>query len=105
MQVFIEDLSFKTIIGILPIERIKKQQVIINISFEYNFSKNKKDFIDYSKVADIIKKNMKKKKFRLIEDAIISLCKTLYKKFNISNLDIKITKPDIIRNCIVSVSN
>jgi len=46
MQVFIEDLSFKTIIGILPIERIKKQQVIINISFEYNFSKNKKDFIE-----------------------------------------------------------
>ena len=105
MKVYIENLTFKTIIGILSIERIKKQQVIVNISFEYKFSKKKKDFIDYSKVASIIKKTMKKKKFKLIENAIISLDKTLYKKFNISNLNIKITKPNILKNCIVSVSN
>ena len=105
MKVFIEDLSFKTILGILPFERVKKQTVIINISFEYDFLKDKKDFIDYSKVAFIVKKTMKKKKFKLIEDAIIYLNKTLNKKFNISNLNIKITKPNILKNCIVSVSN
>ena len=105
MKVLIEDLSFKTIIGILPFERVKKQQVVINISFEYTFNKNKKDFIDYSKVAFIVKKTMKKKKFKLIEDAIIYLDKTLNKKFNLSNLNIKITKPTILKNCIVSVCN
>ena len=40
MKIEISDLTFKCIIGILDFERIKKQKVIINISFEYDFSKD-----------------------------------------------------------------
>ncbi len=105
MKVLIEELTFKTIIGILPFERVKKQKVIIDISFEYNFSKDSKEFIDYSKVSALVKKIMNKKNFELIEDAILTLEKLLYKRFNLSNLKIKITKPDILKDCIVSVSN
>ena len=105
MKVSIEELTFKTIIGILPFERVKKQKVIINISFEYSFIKESKEFIDYSEVSTMVKKTMNKKKFKLIEDAILTLEKLIYKRFNLSNLKIKITKPDILKDCIVSVSN
>ncbi|MEA3498543.1 MAG: dihydroneopterin aldolase [Campylobacterota bacterium] len=105
MKVFIEDLSFKVIIGILPFERIKKQKVIIDISFEYIFKKDSKEFIDYSEVVKLVKKIMKKEKFELIEDAILTLEKVIYKKFNLTNLQIKITKPTILKDCVVSVSN
>jgi dihydroneopterin aldolase len=105
MLVSIEKLTFKTIIGILDFERIKKQKVIIDISFEYNFLKNTKEFIDYSKVSNLIKKTMKRKKFKLIEDAILDLEKLIYKKFELTNLQIRISKPNILKNCIVSVSN
>lgn len=103
MKVEIKDLSFKCIIGILDFERVKKQKVIINLSFEYKFEKN--IFIDYSEISSLVEKQMKKKKFLLIEDAISFLETKLYKLYKINNLIIKISKPTILKNCIVSVSN
>jgi len=105
MRVSIKELSFKTIIGILPFERKKTQNVLVDIDFEYFFTKDSDKFIDYSKVATLVKKTMKKKKFLLIEDAIIYLEKELYKKYKISGLKIQITKPNILSDCTVSVQN
>ena len=105
MKVSIDSLTFKTIIGILPFERITKQKVVLNIQFTYKFSKGQKDFIDYSHVANMARLIMKKEKFRLIEDAIIYLERALSSEFTISKLKIKISKPDILKNCSVSVSN
>lgn len=103
MKIEIKDLNFKCIIGILDFERIEKQKVIIDISFEYEFDKD--IFIDYSEVSSFIKKQMKKKKFLLIEDAIIYFEKELYNKYKINKLYLKISKPNILKDCIVSVSN
>jgi len=105
MKIYIEHLTFKTIIGILPFERVKKQKVIVDVTFHYTFSEKANNFIDYSKVSSLVKKTMKKKKFLLIEDAISTLKKKIYKKFNLHNLQIKISKPDILADCFVSVSN
>ncbi len=103
MKIEISDLTFKCIVGILDFERIKKQKVIVNISFEYNFSKDL--FIDYSEISNLVKSTMKKEKFLLLEDAILYLEKLLNNSYKISNLQIKISKPNILKNCIVSLSN
>ncbi len=103
MKVNIKKLEFKCIIGILDFERKKKQKVIIDISFKYNYKKG--DFIDYSEVAFLVKQNLKQQKFGLIEDAIVDTKELLEFKFDIKNLKIKITKPDILKDCLVSVSN
>ncbi len=103
MKIEISDLTFKCIVGILDFERIRKQKVIVNISFEYNFSKDL--FIDYSEISNLVKSTMKKEKFLLLEDAILYLEKLLNNSYKISNLQIKISKPDILKNCIVSLSN
>jgi len=105
MKVSIDSLTFKTIIGILPFERETKQKVILDISFSYKFTKRQKEFIDYSHVANMAKMIIKKEKFLLIEDAIIYLDRALTKEFKIQKLKIKITKPDILKNCTVSVGN
>lgn len=103
MKIEISNLTFKCIIGILDFERIKKQKVILNISFEYDFSKDL--FIDYSEISNLIKLVMKKEKFLLLEDAILHLENLLNNSYQISNLYIKISKPNILKNCIVSLSN
>jgi len=103
MKIEINDLSFKCIIGILDFERVKKQKVIVNLSFEYEFKED--FFIDYSEISAFVEKKMKKRKFLLIEDAIIFLEAKLYKLYKINNLIINISKPNILKNCIVSVSN
>ncbi|WP_421715919.1 dihydroneopterin aldolase [Arcobacter arenosus] len=104
MKVYIEDLSFDCIIGILDFERETAQKVIINLSFEYDFS-NKDEFIDYSKVSNDIENIMTEKKFELLEEAIIYIENNLTNSYKIKNLKIKISKPDIMANCIVSLEN
>ena len=81
MKIQISNLTFKAIIGILDFERIKKQKVIINLSFEYEFSKDK--FIDYAEVSKLVKTTMKKEKFLLLEDAILHLENLLNTKYKI----------------------
>ena len=103
MKIEITDLSFKCIIGILDFERIKKQKVLINVSFEYEYSKE--FFIDYAEVSNLIKTTMKKEKFFLLEDAILYLESLLLNSYKITTLKIKISKPNILKNCIVSLSN
>jgi dihydroneopterin aldolase len=103
MKIEISNLTFKCIIGILDFERIKKQKVIINLSFEYQFSKD--SFINYAEVSDLVEKTMKKEKFLLLEDAILHLENLLNTSYNINNLKIKISKPNILKNCVVSLEN
>lgn len=106
MKIYIENLSFKCIIGILDFERIKKQEVIINLSFNYDFKED--SFINYAQVALLVEKTMKEKEFLLLEEAIIYIEELLYKTYkneNLNTLKLKITKPNILKNCIVSLEN
>ena len=100
--IFIEELRFECIIGILDFERKKPQDVIVNAEILYD---DEDGFIDYAAVTKIIKKSMKKQKFLLIEDAHRFLQKKLKKKFpKIQSLKMKITKPSILPDCRVSVA-
>ncbi len=103
LKINIEDLTFNCIIGILPNEREKEQKVIIDISFKYFYKDDGLSFIDYSKVAALVQDTMTIKQFQLIEDAIVYIRKELKQQFKIKNLKLKITKPDILSNCVVSV--
>ena len=103
MTIHIENLKFQCIIGILDFERITPQDVIINLSIEYNY---KKEFINYADVAEMIKKSMIEKRFLLLEDALSQISKKLKEKFLLINrLNLKITKPSILPDSTVSVSN
>jgi dihydroneopterin aldolase len=103
MTIHIEDLKFQCIIGILDFERVTPQDVIINITIEYLYEKN---FINYVNIVQIIKEIMIKNEFLLIEEALDSLNLKLLKEFSsIKSMNIKITKPSILPECKVSVSN
>ncbi|WP_457747281.1 dihydroneopterin aldolase [Sulfurimonas sp.] len=103
MQIHIENLTFKCIIGILEFERKKSQKVMLNIKLDYQY---KKEFINYAEIVELVKSRMKKKKFFLIEDALEDLSKNIKKKFPQTNrVNLKITKPSILPDCEVSVSN
>ena len=103
MTIQIEDLNFQCIIGILDFERVTLQDIVINMSINYNYTNQ---FINYVDVTNLVKTTIKKEKFLLIEDALSSLSKKLKKEFPLINtLDLKITKPSILPDCKVSVSN
>jgi len=103
MQIHIEDLTFNTIIGILDLERTTEQKIIVNLKIDYTFEKR---FINYADVSEFVKEHIKTSEFLLLEDLLGSLSKNLKKKFPLINLlYLKVTKPSILPDCRVSLSN
>ena len=103
MRIEIEDLEFESIIGVLDFERVTPQKVIVNLWIDYDYDDM---FINYADVSEFTKEHIKKSQFLLIEDALSSLSLKLKEKFSlIKTLHIKITKPSILPDCKVSLSN
>jgi dihydroneopterin aldolase len=103
VTIHIEDLKFQCIIGILDFERLTPQDVIINIDIKYEYEKG---FINYAQVVQLIQEIMIESEFLLIEEALNKLNLKLSKEYlSIKSMFIKITKPSILPDCMVSVSN
>ncbi len=103
MHIHIEDLTFDAIIGILDFERTQPQQLILNILIDYDFNGV---FINYAEVSLYTKRHIQESKFFLLEEALLSLSKHLKEEFSsMQKLHIKITKPSILPDCKVSLSD
>ena len=103
MTIHIEDLKFQCIIGILDFERVTPQDVILEVMIDYEY---KNEFINYADVTNLLMIEMQNEKFLLIEDALSYLSIKLQKEFPLINkLNLKITKPSILPDCKVSVTN
>ncbi|MEA2100027.1 MAG: dihydroneopterin aldolase [Campylobacterota bacterium] len=103
MTIHVENLKFQAIIGILDFERVTPQDIVVNLTIDYDY---KNEFINYAELVDIIKSDMIKNKFLLIEDALKQISQKLKKEFlSIKKLNLKISKPTILSDCIVSVSD
>ena len=103
MIIKIEELTFKTIIGLLDFERVTPQRVIVNLKVEYNYSKS--NYINYVELKDLIKNRLQKKRFKLLEDAITDIIKKIVSNYpTIKKLKLEIIKPDILNDCQVSLT-
>jgi len=103
MTIHIEDLTFDVIIGLLDFERDKPQRVVINLEASYEYSDNK--FIDYADMVLLIQNELKEKRYELLENALLGLKDILYTTYpHLKTLSLKISKPDILPECTVSLS-
>lgn len=103
MTIHIKDFEIYAIIGILDFERVSEQKIVIDIKILYDYNQN--SFINYADISSLVEEILIKNKFLLIEDALLSLKKEIMILYPlIKELEIEIKKPDIIPNCIVSVS-
>lgn len=103
MTLIIEDFGFKAIVGILKDERLSPQEVIVDAKIDYEY--NGHGFLDYMKVCKEIKKEFELKKFRLLEEAAISICETLKSKNkNILKISLQIKKPQVRADAKVGVA-
>ena len=103
MTIHIEDLTFDVIIGLLDFERDKPQRVIINLEASYDYSDDQ--FIDYADIVLLVKDKLKVERYTLLENALLGINKLLHITYpHIETLSIKISKPDILSDCTVSLS-
>jgi dihydroneopterin aldolase len=103
MTIHIEDLTFDVIIGLLDFERDRPQRVIINLQASYDY--NDGQFIDYADMVLLIENELKEKRYELLENALLGLKEVLTTTYpDLQTLSLKISKPDILSQCTVSLS-
>ena len=103
MTIHIEALCFDVIIGLLDFERTSTQSIIIDIEATYDYIDG--DFINYADIVLSVQNELKIKKYKLLEDALLGLKTLLYQSYpNLQTLYIKIIKPDILAQCRVGLS-
>lgn len=102
MQIIIQNLTCKSIIGILEFERKTPQRVIVEAQINYDYTGE--DFIDYAKLCIFIEKDLQEAKYLLLEDALQNLIQKIKLLHpSTQKIALKISKPDILPNAIVSV--
>ena len=103
MTIRIEQLEFDAIIGLLDFERDRPQHVRIDVTATYDYQPG--SYLDYAEMVEVIKANITQQKYELLEEALEGLHGTLTKAFPaIETLNITIAKPDILPDCVVSLS-
>ena len=103
MTIHIEALTFDVIIGLLDFERDRPQRVIIDIEASYEYKDDQ--FIDYAEMVTEIKDELKVKRYGLLENALLGLKDLLCTTYpQLRTLVLKISKPDILPECNVSLS-
>ena len=104
MTIYVENLTFDAIIGILPEERLVPQKVVVNVKLHYEYKKG--IFINYATLSQMIENDIQNMQYKLIEDALLSLHVKIKNQFNqISSIKLKISKPTILDHCGVSVES
>ncbi len=104
MTIHIDTLTFNVIIGLLDFEREKQQKVIIDLKASYDYKDEQ--FIDYADIVLLIETNLKSRRYKLLEEALIGLKTLLSHTYpQLKTLQLKISKPDILKQCHVAMSH
>jgi len=104
MTIHIEDLTCHVIIGLLDFERDRPQKVIVNMQIDYLYSED--NFINYADVVQAVQEQLKTRRYILLENALIGIKSLLFATYpKMQTLTLKISKPDILEECSVAVSN
>ena len=96
ISVFVDNLEFDTIIGLLDFERVNSQKICVSMEFEAC------EFVDYAAVCGITQREFNENKFYKIEDALEYFAikfKAIYP--SLTKFYMKISKIEIVPNAIV----
>ena len=101
-RIFIKDLLLRCIIGINPEERIKKQDVIINISMFADLSKSCdsdyiEDTVDYKNIKKKVIELVEQSSFFLVEKMANEIASTCLYDNRIEKVTVKVEKPGALR--------
>ena len=100
--IYIEKLTLEAIIGILDFERENPQPVVADCVICYE--KKGEKFIDYAKVSHLIEDMLIRGQYLLIEDALEEVISAIKERYtDIKSIKLKLSKPQILANCTVSV--
>jgi dihydroneopterin aldolase len=102
-QIFIEDLTVETVIGVYEWEHDIRQQLVLNIEMSWDISTAAKDdalehTIDYDGVSRRLTDFIENGQFLLVETVAERCADILLHEFHIPKVRIKVAKPGAVKN-------
>lgn len=101
-RIMVRGLTIRCIVGINEEERIKKQDVIINISMDVDLLKagisdNFDDTVDYKKIKQDVYGLVEDSKYFLIEAMAENIAKICLKRDKVKSVTVSVDKPGALR--------
>lgn len=100
-RIIIDNLKTSCIIGVKPDERLKPQEVIVDLSLSLDLSKagntdNLQDTIDYDALTRDIVEFIEKSRFELLEKLAYEIAKLIKDNTEASEVKVVVKKPSAI---------
>jgi len=103
MTIHIQALTFEVIIGLLDFERTTPQRIIVDLESRYDYTPEA--FVNYADIVTSIQEELHQARYELLEEALLGLKTRLHHTYpQLKTLSLKLTKPDILPQCAVSLS-
>lgn len=99
--VYISDLRFSAILGVLPEERVTPQQVVVSLVLTTDTrvaanSKNLADTVDYAAIAETVREHTIAAECLLVETLAEQLAELVLRTAGVSAVEIDVGKPDAL---------
>lgn len=96
--IYLNQLHTRTVIGILPYERVRKQTLVITLALETDFtaaiaSGDVKDTLDYAALAEFVTDFSTEARYELLEAFAGGLADAILQRFNADAVTITLQKP------------
>lgn len=97
-KITIKSARFLCSIGVTAEERIKKQEIIVDVEMFLSIKRsantdNIKNAINYSEVYELLKNTVEKKDFNLVETLAEDTAKNILREFPVKEVLVRVKKP------------
>lgn len=101
-KIIIKDLLLRGIIGINPEERVKQQDILINMVIYADIrqaavSDNIEDAVDYKSITKRVISHVEASSDFLVEKLVSDLARMVIKEFNVEKVRVRLEKPGALR--------
>ncbi len=101
-KIIVRDLLLRGIIGINPDERVKKQDILINLVIDADIRKaaqsdNIEDAVDYKSITKKIIQHVEDSSDYLVEKLVTDIARIIIIDFGVSKVQVRVEKPGALR--------
>ncbi len=102
-KIIIKGLKTNCIIGVKPEERLKPQQILVDLKLYLDLSKASAsdaigDTVDYEAISRDVIEFIEKSRFKLLEKLAFETAKLVKKKYKVEQVKVRIKKPSAIKD-------
>lgn len=101
-KIIVRDLLLRGIIGINPDERVKKQDILINLVIDADIrqaakSDNIEDAVDYKSITKRVIQHVEASSDFLVEKLVTDIARLVIQEFGVEKVMVRVEKPGALR--------